>query len=185
MRIVRILGCLFVPLELKKHVQMKRFLVIPLLAVAVPMLMSHTGMEHTCTYDSTDSTTHTAKDTTVTVGDTAVSVNDTLPEVEVKAKKELSVVEAINNSLKSQPIKPGSKSVSDIIGEKATDYIMHPFAWRERRKEKNLKKTKDNLKRLDTAKTYEDELTEAINRQLKEDSIAEARKKEQQERQRR
>ncbi len=169
----------------KKHVQMKKILVIPLLAATAPMLMSHTGMEHTCAYDSTDSTTHTTKDTTVTVSDTAVSINDTLREVEVKAKKELSVVEAINNSLKNQPTRPGSKSISDIIGSKANDYIMHPFAWRERRKEKNLKKTKDNLKRLDAAKTYEDELTEAINRQLREDSIAEARKKEQRERQRR
>ena len=71
---------------------------------------------------------------------------------------------------------PRQKSVSDIIGEKATDYIMNPTAWRERRKEKNLKKAKENLKKLDAAKTYEDELTEAINRQLREDSIAAAKK---------
>jgi hypothetical protein len=55
---------------------------------------------------------------------------------------------------------------------------MHPFAWRERRKEKNLKKAKENIHKLDAAKTYEDELTEAINRQLREDSIANAKKKQ-------
>jgi hypothetical protein len=55
---------------------------------------------------------------------------------------------------------------------------MHPFAWRERRKEKNLKKAKENIKKLDAAKTYEDELTEAINRQLREDSIANAKKEQ-------
>ena len=37
-------------------------------------------------------------------------------------------------------------------------------------------KAKENLKKLDAAKTYEDELTEAINRQLREDSIAAAKK---------
>lgn len=152
---------------------MKKSLVIPLIIFSVPMLMSHTGMMHVDAYAPIDST-HNAQDT-------AVSVIDTLREVEVKAKKEPSVVDAINKSLKNQPVKPGQKSISDIIGKKANDYIMHPFAWRERRKEKNLKKTQDNLKRLEAAKSYEDELTEAINRQLKEDSIAEAKKKQQQE----
>lgn len=88
-------------------------------------------------------------------------------------------MDAIDKTIKSRPVQPGSKSISDIIGKKANDYIMHPFAWRERRKEKNLKKTQDNLKRIEAAKSYEDELTEAIARQLREDSIAEARKKQQ------
>ena len=156
---------------------MKKILVIPLIIFSVPMLMSHTGMVCTDAYTPIDST-QKAKDT-------AVSVVDTLREVEVKAKKEPSVVDAINKSLKNQPVMPGQKSVADIIGKKATDRILYPFAWRERRKEKNLKKTQENLKRLEAAKSYEDELTEAINRQLREDSIAEARKKQQQERQRR
>ena len=75
-------------------------------------------------------------------------------------------------------IKQKQKSVSDIIGSKATDYIMHPFAWKERKKDKKLKKDKEALVKLDAAKTYEDELTEAIYRQLQEDSIAAAKKKE-------
>ncbi len=156
---------------------MKKILAIPLFTISVSVLMSHTGVEHVSTYYPTDST-QAAKDT-------AVSVYDTLREVEVKAKKELSVVEAINNSLKNGPTMPKQKSVSDVIGKKATDYIMHPFAWKERRKEKNLKKTKENLQRLEAAMSYEDELTAAINRQLREDSIAEAKKKEAQERERR
>lgn len=163
--------------ETEKACEMKRNLIMPLLVLAIPMLMSHTGMEHTSAYVPID--------TTKTVQDSAVSVNDTLREVEVKAKKELSVVDAINNTLKNRPVQPGTKSISDIIGKKATDRILYPFAWRERRKEKNLKKTQDNLKRMEAAKTYEDELTEAINRQLREDSIAEAQKKQQQEKQHR
>ena len=54
---------------------------------------------------------------------------------------------------------------------------MHPFAWKERKKEKKHKKDKEAIIKLDAAKTYEDELTEAIMRQLREDSIAEAQKK--------
>ena len=91
--------------------------------------------------------------------------------------KNLRVVDVINKSLKNGLTQPRQKGISDIIGEKANDYIMHPFAWRERRKEKNLKKAKENIQKLDAAKTYEDELTEAINRQLREDSIAAAKKK--------
>ncbi len=153
---------------------MKKILAIPLFTVTVSMLMSHTGVEHVAAYNPTDSTQ--------IARDTAVSVYDTLSEVEVKAKKELSVVEAINNSLKNGPTMPKQKSISDVLGKKTTDYIMHPFAWKDRRKEKNLKKTKENLLRLEAAKSYEDELTEAINRQLREDSIAEAKKKMRQER---
>ena len=129
-------------------------------------------------------TTKAAKDTTKTrkaypqtAQDTSVAYTDTLSEVSVKANKNLRVVDVINKSLKNGLTQPRQKGISDIIGEKANDYIMHPFAWRERRKEKNLKKAKENIQKLDAAKTYEDELTEAINRQLREDSIAAAKKK--------
>ena len=129
-------------------------------------------------------TTKVATDTTKThkaspknAQDTSVAYTDTLSEVSVKADKNLRVVDVINKSLKNGLTQPRQKGISDIIGEKANDYIMHPFAWRERRKEKNLKKAKENIQKLDAAKTYEDELTEAINRQLREDSIAAAKKK--------
>ena len=106
-----------------------------------------------------------------------MAYTDTLGEVSVKADKNLRVVDVINKSLNNGITQPRQKGISDIIGKKANDYIMHPFAWRERRKEKNLKKAKENIQKLDAAKTYEDELTEAINRQLREDSIAAAKKK--------
>ena len=129
-------------------------------------------------------TTKSAKDTTKTrkaypqtAQDTSVAYTDSLGEVSVKADKNLRVVDVINKSLKNGLTQPRQKGISDIIGEKANDYIMHPFAWRERRKEKNLKKAKENILKLDAAKTYEDELTEAINRQLREYSIAAAKKK--------
>lgn len=179
MRIAWLLAVFFVPLTPKTSTEMKKILIIPLLAM-VPMLMSHTGMVQPYTPAAAD-TTRTAKDSTakVNAADTAVALNDTLREVEINGSKELPVMDAIDKTIKSRPVQPGSKSISDIIGKKANDYIMHPFAWRERRKEKNLKKTQDNLKRIEAAKSYEDELTEAIARQLREDSIAEARKKQQ------
>lgn len=120
------------------------------------------------------------KDSIQTVRDTFVVVNDTLQEIKVKAKKELPVADAIGKSLGNAPKQPRSKGISDIIGAKANDKIMYPFAWKERRKEKNKKRTQQTIKKLETAKSYEDELTEAINRQLREDSIAEAKKRQQQ-----
>ena len=110
--------------------------------------------------------------------DTSVAYTDTLEEFSVKADKDLRLVDVINKSLNNGLTQPKQKSVSDIIGSKATDYIMHPFAWKERKKDKKLKKDKEALVKLDAAKTYEDELTEAIYRQLQEDSIANAKKKE-------
>ena len=123
-------------------------------------------------------TTNTAKVSTQVPKDTSVAYTDTLEELSVKADKELRVVDVINKSLNNGLTQPKQKSVSDIIGKKATDYIMHPFAWKERKKEKKHKKDKEALVKLDAAKTYEDELTEAIYRQLQEDSIAAAKKKE-------
>lgn len=117
-------------------------------------------------------------DSTKTKQDTSVAYTDTLGEVSVKADKSLRVVDAINKSLNNGLTQPRQKSVSDILGSKATDYIMHPFAWRERKKEKKHKKDKEAILKLDAAKSYEDELTEAINRQLREDSIAAARKEQ-------
>lgn len=119
------------------------------------------------------------KDSTRTARDTAVVVNDTLQEIKVKAKKSLPVADAIGKSLGNAPKQPRSKGISDIIGAKANDYIMYPFAWKERRKEKNKKRTQQAIKKLESVMSYEDELTNAINRQLREDSIATAQKKQQ------
>lgn len=109
--------------------------------------------------------------------DTVVVRTDTMKEVVVNAKKELQVIDAIRQSLGSDMVQPRQKSVSDVLG-KASDYIMHPFARKQRRRAKNLRRTKEVLERLDPVKTYEDQLTEAILKQLYEDSIASLRKKD-------
>jgi hypothetical protein len=110
------------------------------------------------------------------MADTTETVRvDTLKELEVGGQKRLRVLDVLEETRKKQKKQPGQKGISDVIGGKATDYIMHPFAIKERRKEKRNKKAMDALEKLD-ARTYEDELTDAINRQLMEDSIANAKK---------
>lgn len=165
-------------------IKMKKIPIILLLMAMMLTLTSHTPMGGgvSTTYYSNADTTNVTKDTikpsNTAPQDTSVAYTDTLGEVSVKADKSLRVVDIINKSLNNGIVQPKQKGISDIIGEKANDYIMHPFAWRERRKEKNLKKAKENIKKLDAAKTYEDELTEAIYRQLREDSIANAKKEQ-------
>lgn len=163
---------------------MKKITIILLLMAMMLTLTSHTpmGSDVSAPWYSKADTTNVAKDTikshSAIPQDTSVAYTDTLGEVSVKADKSLRVVDIINKSLNNGIVQPRQKGISDVIGEKANDYIMHPFAWKERRKEKNLKKAKDNIKKLDAAKTYEDELTEAIYRQLREDSIANAKKEQ-------
>ena len=134
-------------------------------------------MSHT-TAASTTIIASGCSDSTQTKQDTSYVLTDTLREIEIKANKELRVKDAIDKSLNNGLTTPRQKSLSDIIGKKATDYIMHPTAWKERRREKNRKRTTEAIQKLEAAKSYEDELTEAINRQLREDSIAAARKQQ-------
>lgn len=173
MRIPCTLHCEFVPLMQNNRVQMKKITLISISMVILLTLSSHSpiGNIHGISgwYD---------QDSITTRQDTSVAIHDTLSEIEIKAKKGLAVEEAIKKSLNNGLVQPRQKGISDLIGPKANDYIMHPFAWLERRKEKNLKRAKENVKKLEAAKTYEDELTEAINRQLREDSIANARKQQ-------
>ncbi|MBQ2362474.1 MAG: hypothetical protein II287_02570 [Bacteroidaceae bacterium] len=143
---------------------MKSPLSLVIVAIMACILASHTTLSH-----STPMPCVSMADTTET---TKV---DTLRELEVGGQKRLRVLDVLEETRKKQKKQPGQKGISDVIGGKATDYIMHPFAIKERRKEKRNKKAMDALKKLD-ARTYEDELTDAINRQLMEDSIANAKK---------
>ena len=101
---------------------------------------------------------------------------DTLRELEVGGQKRLRVLDVLEETRKKQRKQPGQKGISDVLGGKATDYIMHPFAIKDRRKEKRNKKAMEALDKLEATRTYEDELTDAIKRQLMEDSIAKAKK---------
>lgn len=145
---------------------MKSPLSLLILLVATCILASHTTLSHSASapYTAMADTTETTK-------------VDTLRELEVGGQKRLRVLDVLEETRKKQRKQPGQKGISDVLGGKATDYIMHPFAIKERRKEKRNKKAMEALEKLD-ARTYEDELTDAINRQLMEDSIANAKKEE-------
>ena len=54
---------------------------------------------------------------------------DTLRQVEVRADSQLRVNDAIRQTLeRERAARIGTMSVSDVIGSKLTDKIMHPFA---------------------------------------------------------
>lgn len=98
---------------------------------------------------------------------------DTLREVIVNGDTLLRINEAIRNSLKQQGInKISTKNVSDIIGAKMTDKMLHPFAIAERKRERKHardRKALEEYERLCRQKTFEDLLMEAIRQQAIED----------------
>lgn len=98
---------------------------------------------------------------------------DTLMQVEVKADSTLRVNDAIRQTIeREKKSRIGTKSVSDVIGGKATDKIMHPFATKDRKKEKKHARDRKVLKEYEElwrAKTFEELLDEAIKLQDEKD----------------
>ena len=98
---------------------------------------------------------------------------DTLRQVEVRADSQLRVNDAIRQTLeRERAARIGTMSVSDVIGSKLTDKIMHPFAFKERRREKKHARDRQILKEyeeLGRVKSFEELLDEAIRKQAIED----------------
>ena len=98
---------------------------------------------------------------------------DTLREIVVRGDTILRVNDAIRETLKRQGItKISTKSVSDVIGAKATDKILHPFAVKDRKREKKHRRDRAILaeyERMEKAPTFEELLWEAIRQQSIED----------------
>ena len=98
---------------------------------------------------------------------------DTLGEVEVRADSLLLVNEAIRQTLeREKAARIGTMSVSDVIGSKVTDKILHPFAVKDRRREKKHARDRKILQEYETlgrVKTFEELLDEAIRQQAIED----------------
>lgn len=98
---------------------------------------------------------------------------DTLKEVEVRSDSILRINEVIRQTIgRGNGNRIGTKSVSDIIGGKATDIIMHPFAIKDRKREKKHARDQRILKeyeQMERAKTFEELLDEAIRQQAIED----------------
>lgn len=98
---------------------------------------------------------------------------DTLREVQVKGDSILRVNEAIRRAIgKDKEGRIGYPSVSDVIGARATDKIMHPFAIKDRKREKKHardRKILEEYEQLTRIKTFEELLDEAIRKQAIED----------------
>ena len=60
---------------------------------------------------------------------------------------------------------PHVKTLSEIIGRKATDYIMHPFAFKQRKEEKRRRKAIKKLEEFSRIKTNNELLREALIRE--------------------
>ncbi len=72
-------------------------------------------------------------------------------------------------------------TVSDVIGEKATDKIMHPFAFSRRKKDRHRRKMEKLLREYEQVKTPNEALIEAMRKEgINVDSLLELRKNKEQ-----
>ena len=95
------------------------------------------------------------KDTTQT--DTTLS-GVKMKEIIVTKDKRLPVF----ISPETKDMGPRQPSLSDIIGRRATDYIMHPFAFKSRKAEKRSHKALKKLWEYDNIKSNNELLREAL-----------------------
>ena len=98
---------------------------------------------------------------------------DTLKQVEVRGDSVLRVNEAIRRAIgKENATRIGYPSVSDVLGPRITDKIMHPFAVKDRKRDKKHardRKILQEYEELGRIKTFEELLDEAIRQQAIED----------------
>lgn len=98
---------------------------------------------------------------------------DTLRQVEVRGDSTLRVNEVIRQSIgRDKDGRIGVMSVSDVIGSKASDVILHPFAIKDRKRDKKHardRKILQEYEQLGRIKTFEELLDEAIRQQAIED----------------
>lgn len=93
---------------------------------------------------------------------------DTLKEVQVIAPESTAALEdAIRQSIARMGI-PSTPSLGDVIDKISpglTDKIMHPFAFKDRRKAKKHKRDKKVLEEFDKVKTFDELVREALERE--------------------
>ena len=98
---------------------------------------------------------------------------DTLREVEVRGDSSLRVNEAIRRSIGNEKAtRIGYPSVSDVLGPRITDKIMHPFAVKDRKRDKKHARDRKILEEYEEryrVMSFEVLLDEAIRQQAIED----------------
>jgi hypothetical protein len=93
---------------------------------------------------------------------------DTLKEVQVIAPESTAALEdAIRQSIARMGI-PSTPSLGDVIDKISpglTDKIMHPFAFKDRKKARKHKRDKKVLEEFDRVKTFDELVREALERE--------------------
>ena len=98
---------------------------------------------------------------------------DTLRQIEVRGDSMLRVNDAIRQTIeREKAARIGTLNFSDVIGGKVTDKIMHPFAIKDRKRDKKHardRKVLEEYEQMSRVKTFEELLDEAIRQQAIED----------------
>jgi hypothetical protein len=93
---------------------------------------------------------------------------DTLKEVQVIAPQSTAALEdAIRQSMARMgiPHTPNLGEVINKISPGLTDKILHPFAYKDRKKAKKHKRDKQALEEFDRVKSFDDLVREALERE--------------------
>ena len=99
--------------------------------------------------------------------------SDTLREVTVLPLRRLPIEQAIDESLKRyvQPSVPTLSDILEKIKPGLNDIITHPFAFKQRKREKRKRRTLKILEDYNRMRTFEELVREAYEQQLREDSL--------------
>ena len=92
---------------------------------------------------------------------------DTLREIVVRPDSSLRVTDAIDKSLKRKR-QPRNMSLGDVLDKLSPglqDKITHPFAVKDRKRDRKHKRDRQILKEYDSSKTPNDLLKEALRRE--------------------
>ena len=106
---------------------------------------------------------------------------DTLKEVQVVAPSSMAgLQDAIRQSMERMgvPRTPNMGEVIDKISPGLTDKILHPFAFKDRKKARKHQRDKKILDEYDRIITFEDLLREAVAKQQLEDEAEKRRAEE-------
>lgn len=97
---------------------------------------------------------------------------DTLREVIIEGDRDLPIEDALRNSLGNEPRQMSLGDVLDRLSPGLNDKILHPFAVKQRKKERRRRRWMERIEEFDKVQTFDDLLREAYERQMLEDSIA-------------
>lgn len=98
---------------------------------------------------------------------------DTLNEVTVRSKR-WGIKQALEASLEKNK-QPASPSLGELLNKylpNVNDYIMHPFGFKERKRNRQRKRTAKVLNEYEQVRSFKDLLDEAVMQQRLEDEAA-------------